>query len=308
MMTSNIPFGPGKAYRTGISLIELFDMFPDEESAHEWFESIRWADGERQCPRCWGDRTREVPNRKPMPYWCTDCRQYFSVKTGASMERSKIPLRKWVIGIYLMTTSLKGVSSMKLHRDLKISQSAAWFMAQRIREEWRNYYPGKFEGPVEADETYIDGKPRNKGKSKRGRGTDKVPVVGIRDRATNTIDAMPVENVGKKVLHKFVQSRTYTDEWLGYRGVSPFHETVNHSAGEYVRDQVHVNGLESFWGLMKRGYHGVYHKMSKRHLHRYVREFAGRHNDREHDTIVQMTLIALRMVSRRLTYEELTAD
>lgn len=121
----------------------------------------------------------------------------------------------------------------------------------------------------------------------------------------------PVKNVGQEVLHEFVRTRThadatvYTDEWRGYTGVSAFHETVNHSADEYVRDQAHVNGIESFWGLMKRGYHGVYHKMSPKHLHRYVREFAGRHNDRDLDTIDQMTLVALRMVGRRLTYEDL---
>ena len=144
----NMPLGPGKAYRQGIDLFELFEMFPDEASAKAWFEELRWPDGKIECPRCYGERTRPVPNEKPTPFWCADCRQYFSVKTNTSMERSKIPLRKWVIGIYLMTTNLKGVSSMKLHRDLGISQSAAWFMAQRIREGWVTEEHALFEGPL----------------------------------------------------------------------------------------------------------------------------------------------------------------
>ena len=247
-----------------------------------WFEELRWPGEQRECPRCFSERTRPVKSSKPMPYWCAECRKYFSVKTGTAMEASNIPLRKWVIGMYLMTTSLKGVSSMKLHRDLDIAQSSAWFMAQRIREGWNVHYDD-FEGPVEADETYIGGKPR-KGQSKRGRGTNKQPVIGIRDRATNLIDAKPIPNVGKQVLHEFVQGKTregatvYTDGWKEYIGVSQHHETVNHGSKEYVRGQAHVNGIESFWGLLKRGYQGVYRKMSPKHLHRYVNEFAGRHN------------------------------
>ena len=227
------------------------------------------------------------------------------------MERSKIPLRKWVIGIYLMTTSLKGVSSMKLRRDLDLSQSSAWFMAQRIREGWRVDQHALFDGPVEADEVYIGGRPRRKGQSKRGRGTDKVAVIGIWDRSTSTVHAEPAENLGKAYLHDFIRSRTwpdapiYTDEWPGYKGVSPFHETVRHRANEYARGEVHVNTLEGFWSMLRRGFHGVYHHWSKKHMARYVREFSGRFNYREHDTEVQMQLIALGMVGRRSTYRDL---
>ena len=128
---------PGKAHRKGLTMVQLCDMFPTEESAREWFESQVWPDG-RHCPRCGSTRTKEASHKK-MPYWCTDCRSYFSVKTGSVMEGSLLPLRKWAFAIYLHLTSLKGVSSMKLHRDIGVTQKTAWFMLQRIRgslEQW----------------------------------------------------------------------------------------------------------------------------------------------------------------------------
>ena len=140
----------GKSFRKGIGIIELLELFPDETTAQEWFESIRWPEG-RVCAKCGSGRTREVPNAKPMPYWCSNCRSYFSVKLGTVMEASNIPLRKWAIAFYQILTNLKGVSSMKLHRDLGIAQSSAWFLAHRIREAMRGDDP-VFSGPVEADE------------------------------------------------------------------------------------------------------------------------------------------------------------
>ncbi len=111
------------------------DIFPTEEAATEWFEAQIWPNG-RHCGHCGSVKTRKVPNAKPMPYWCTDCRSYFSVRTGTAIARSHIPLRKWAIAIYLCLTSLKSVSSMKLHRDLEISKKSAWFMLHRLREAW----------------------------------------------------------------------------------------------------------------------------------------------------------------------------
>ena len=138
-------------------------MFPDEASARTWFEKVRWANG-RYCGRCGSTNTREVPNEKPMPYWCTDCRKYFSVKIGTPMGASNIKLRKWVVAIYLMSTNLKGVSSMKMHRDLQVSQATAWFMIHRIREAWNTSTAGaSFRGPAEVDEVYMGGKERNWG-------------------------------------------------------------------------------------------------------------------------------------------------
>ena len=183
---------PGKAYREGISLLDLMKMFPTEEAATKWFESILW-EGERCCGKCGSLRIR-VASHKEMPYWCSDCRSYFSVRTGTPMARSNIPLQKWAIGIYLCLTSLKSVSSMKLHRDLDIGQKAAWFMLHRIREAWIGFSDDddKFSGPVEVDETYMGGKRSNMSNSKRkaledtGRGAvGKTAVVGAKDRDSN---------------------------------------------------------------------------------------------------------------------------
>ena len=144
--------------------MELMDMFPDEESACTWFGNIRWTEGERFCPRCGSDNTTIRKNRKPMPFHCKDCRKYFSEKTGTTMEGSNIPVRKWVFALYLMSTNIKGVSSMKLHRDLGVTQKTAWFMSQRIRQGWIDGDCEKLgvAAPVEVDETYIGGKEANK--------------------------------------------------------------------------------------------------------------------------------------------------
>ncbi len=146
---------PGKAHRAGVTLVQLMDMFPDEASAVRWFESVIWPDG-RHCPKCGSVRTREASHAK-MPYWCTDCRSYFSVKTGTAMQRSKVPTRKWAIAIYLCLTSLKSVSSMKLHRDIGVTQATALFMMHRIREAWAVDDADQFDGPVEVDESYFCG-------------------------------------------------------------------------------------------------------------------------------------------------------
>ena len=124
--------GPGRSHRKGISLIELAERFPTEEAAVKWFEDVVWP-GERACGKCGSTRTVESSHAK-MPYWCSDCRSYFSVRTGTVMERSKVPVRKWVYAIYLDVTGLKGVAAMKLHRDIGVSYKTAWFMQQRIRE------------------------------------------------------------------------------------------------------------------------------------------------------------------------------
>ena len=305
--------GPGKSYRKGMSLMDLFDRFPDDATAERWFVETRWPDG-MLCPLCEG--LNVGPTKHPtMPYRCSDCRKRFSAKTGSVMEGSNIGYRKWAIAIYILTTGIKGTSSMKLHRDLGISQKAAWFMAHRIREGWADYFDVKFVGPVEADETYIGGKEKNKHKHKKlnaGRGTvGKTPVVGVIDRPTNLIKTEVVESTNRATLQGFVEGQTeegtqiYTDEHAGYKGINRPHEAVAHGAGEYVRLMAHTNGMESHWALFKRGLDGIYHHVSVKHLGRYASEFSGRHNDRPMDTETQMEEMVKGMSGKRLRYEDL---
>ena len=307
---------PGKHFRKGISLIDAVQRFSDEAEAEAWFVERRWPNGIR-CPHCGSESIHERANRKPMPYHCRVCIRDFSVRTGTLLHSSKIPLSKWAIAFYLYSTHLKGVSSMKLHRDLGITQKTAWHMAHRIREAW-DIEGAPFAGPVEADESFFGGKEKNKHAVDRkhlGRGTvGKAAVVGVKDRSTNLVAATPVDNTDRATLQGFVldhtdpQALVFTDDHSAYDRISRKHETVRHSVSEYVRGQAHTNGMESFWSMLKRGYVGTYHQMSRKHLGRYVREFAGRHNLRPMDTAAQMEMMARGIVGKRLRYDDLISD
>jgi transposase-like protein len=306
------------------TLIEAIRYFSDAQTCINAVAYLRWEDGSPVCPKCraaQGERNH---------YWlaaqkrwkCYACRKQFSVKVGTIFEDSPIGLDKWLTALWLLVNCKNGVSSYEVSRDLGISQKAAWFVLQRLRHVLKDTAVVPMNGPVEADESFHGGKPKNMHRSRRlklqlgANGyAEKTAVFGMLDRETRKVRAQVVPNIKRETLQKAILDRVgfgstvYTDGWLGYVGLDTkgfIHDTVNH-VEEYVRGQVHTQAIENFWSLLKRGLNGTYVAVEPYHMDRYLDEAMFRFNHRINHTDSSRFVQALsQVVNRRLTYKELT--
>lgn len=302
------------------TLQEAMIFFSDKQNAHDFIVSLRWADGVI-CPHCGGKEQWFIKTR--LIWRCKSCNKQFSVKVGSIFEDSALGLDKWLCGIWLIANAKNGISSHELGRSLGITQKSAWFMLHRIRLAMQEGSLEKFSGEVETDETYIGGKAENMHKWKRdamglqGRGTvGKAIVQGLLQRSTDDkpskVKTKVVQNIKKKTLQKQITSNVeegatvYTDELKSYEGLNALfvHHAINH-AEEYVRGQVHTNGMENYWALFKRGLKGTYVNCEVDHLFRYLDEQTFRFNNRVLTDAERFNIVLGSVGGRRLTYNQL---
>jgi transposase-like protein len=309
--------------QSALTLAVIAQRFSDEDKARDYFERLRWPEGPA-CPHCGSAEVYRLtakaesvkPGRKGL-LKCKYCRKQFTVTVGTIFEASHIPLNKWLMAIYLLCTSKKGMSAHQMHRMLRITYKSAWFMCHRIRyamEQGPN--SALLSGIVEADETYVGGK-RRQGEWKAsgfkgGPAGHMAPVVALVERG-GRVRAFPMERVTAENLHAALKenvapsARIMTDEHPSYLGLDKHfasHETVNHSKKEYVRGDVSTNTIEGFFGLLKRGVNGIYHHVSKKHLHRYVGEFEFRYNGRKMNDGDRTMLAIAGFEGKRLKYRD----
>jgi transposase-like protein len=298
------------------TLTEFTDYFSDEETCVKHFAAIRFANGE-YCPHCGHNEIYTFSNGKR--YRCAKCKQDFTIRTGTVFGESKLPLRKWFMAIYLLSTSNKGISSVQLAKQVGVTQKTGWFIDHRIRSAMKQN-GGQLFGRIEADETYIGGAARNMHKDKKKNigtgGKGKTPIIGVVQRGGD-VKAVVAENLKHDTLASNIADKVqagsfvYTDEHRGYNGLHRMgylHGRVRHSRFEFVVGDAHTNTIESFWALFKRGYHGIYHWMSKKHMQRYVDEFTFRFNRRtgEMQDIFSQTILNM-AANPQLPYKTLTA-
>jgi len=290
----------------------------DEKAAVEFMENKRWGDAP-SCPHCGGLNPYKMKDlktgeRQANYRWrCHDCKEQYTVRIGTVFEDSRIPMRHWCYAFFRAATSKKGVSALEIHRHTGVSYKSALFMLQRIRFAMEGSVIGPLKGPVEVDEVYIGGKPRYKGQSKPGRGTKKTPVMAMVER-DGRVKTKPIANISGKIVKQVVlenvawNSAIITDENHDYKGIGQHylggHHTVCHRDKEYVRGDIHSNTIEGFFAIVKRGLNGIYHSVSKEHLHRYMAEFEFRYNNRNLDD-GDRTIAAIKASQgKRLKYKE----
>lgn len=275
------------------SLLELTDYFKTEELCLQHLEEHRWGSMPICCPICGNDKTYTFKTNKFM-HKCAACRMKFTVKTGSVFEESRLPLRKWFMAIYLLTSHKKGISSLQLGKAIHVTQKTAWFMLGRLRNiSTTKAFQAPVKNKVELDETYVSGKEKNKHYAKKTKGTQgrslktKTPVCGMVERG-GTIKAMVIPDTTQQMIssqvidHIMFGTELLTDELQAYRSLvfAYAHEFVEHGAGQYVQGHMHTNTLEGFFSLLKRSILGIYHSVSAKHLDFYVRECTFRYNIR----------------------------
>jgi transposase-like protein len=293
------------------SIIELLNAFPDEQTCINHLTELRW-NGNVISPF---DSTSKVYICKDNKFRCKNTGKYFNVRTATLFDNTKIELKKWFLAIYIVTSHKKGISSLQLSKDIDVTQKTAWFMLQRIRNCFG--FEATLDNEVEADETYMGGKNKNRHSNKKvefaqGRSIkDKVPVFGMIERNGKLIAKKVKDTTSETLTSEAVKSikesaKVYTDEWLGYRGIGKIynHNIVKHNENQYVNGRIHTNTIEGFWSLLKRGIFGIYHFTSKKHLQKYVDEFVFRYNTRDELTASRFNAM-LSNTEYRLTYKSL---
>jgi transposase-like protein/IS1 family transposase len=292
-----------------MNLAKLVESFHSEDKCRTYLEKLRWPDG-IQCPRCSSKSISKVNRRKI--HDCNECRYQFSVTTGTIFHDTHLPLWKWFLVIYMMGESKKGVSANQIKRSIDVSYKTAWYLCHRIRKALKDAETGKLDGIVEVDETYIGGKRKGVGSGNRA---DKTLIVGAMERE-GEIRIKVIEKNDRKTLHRFIKKHTkpetemiITDEWPAYIGIKNHytdHKTVNHRLEEWVRGEIHTNGIENVWSLLKRSIVGAYHNVSAKHLNAYLDELEFRFNNRDNPYLFRDTLRKL-ISSDNLEYKELVA-
>ena len=273
-----------------MNLDQLRERFPDETACRKFFESVIWAHG-RRCPHCGHDKSYRLQGKSTLPgtYECSRCKKQFRVTTKTPMHSTKLPLWKWIMAMYSIINSSKGISSVYLARWIGVSQPTAWKVGHAIREMMAP--DGQLKGIVELDEKYVGGKPRREKDlhHKRGKGTNKQQVLIAVERH-GSVRSVPMDNDKIITLAPLVTSLIsrkadlLTDEHPSYRSIGSWyqsHSRVNHGQGQYADGAIHTNTAESFGALLERAKFGVFHSLSREHLHRYLREIAFRWNHRE---------------------------